>query len=181
MSRTVAVLGALWWAVLGGTALADFHSFPSASSTIVGSVPLIDEAETGWFFSVSLNHSITEYFVDSNPEIGRAIFDIHVRSNTLTSEPVEWEILINEVVIGAYAVFPEFTGPVSMAFDSPVIPALDGGYDVTMRVTNDVDFGEGAHTLAYAGPFEHAVVLIPEPATLAMLAAGLAMLRRRRC
>lgn len=164
-----------------GAALADTHDFPSNDSTVTASVGVINENEIGWFLSASMGHKVTEVFADGEAEIERAILDIEVPQNTLTGTPVEWEVLINGVTIGDFQVLPGFLGSIhkDMLFDP--ISASGGEYEVALVVTNDVPFMGGAHTLAYAGPYDHSIQLIPEPATLSLLVlSGLCLLRRRR-
>jgi len=162
-------------------ARAGVHAFPSADSTVTASVGFVDTQEIGWFWMASLGHEVSEFLPDAEDPIGRAIFDIAVPQNETTGAATPWDVLINDVAVGGFDVPTGFTGAIHLPLDFDPIPASNGGYEVTFRVAADRAFGSGAHTLAYGGPYAHAVVLVPEPGTLALLAsAAAACLRRRR-
>jgi hypothetical protein len=146
----------------GLAALADpgeTFSFPSSSSTVVGSVGFIDEDEIGWFWSVARGDSVSETLSSSIPAIGGATLDIEVVRNFLyTDAQVDWDVVINGVVVDSFTVDAAFIGVVhrEMQFD----PILGPDYDVALIVTNEVAPGWGSHSLAYAGAYAHSIRLI---------------------
>ena len=167
--------------VFSTVAWAETHDFPSSSSTVTATVPTINDTEIGWFFSSALHHEVREYLSDLEPVSGLAQLRLDVPSNTLTSQPVSWQVLINDIRVGIFDVQPGYVGPISRDFRYPEIPQADGGYTVALQVTSDADWGLGAHTLAYAGGLDHSIGIVPEPATLSLLAAaGVLVLVRRR-
>ena len=97
-----------------------------------------------------------------------------------------WGVWVRDVAEDwvAFEVDAGYTGAIHLDVSFPAITALGGGYDVGIEVTNDVPIGDGSHTLAIADPHEHTIDLIPEPATVMLLAlGGVAVVRRRsrRC
>src|SRR3990170_2269647 len=119
--------------VLASSASAAVFVFPSAGSTVVGSVGFINANEVGYFWSgVLRGDSVSESFA-SDPSI-------------------------NSVVVGGFTVNEGFTGPITVDVSFPTIAGPV--YNVALRVTNEVAPGEGSHSLAYAGEFAHSIELI---------------------
>jgi hypothetical protein len=167
--------------VCSTTAWGGIHYLPSPTSTVTATVPTVDSTQLGWFFSAALHHEVREFFTDLETVSGLARLRLDVPSNTLTSQPVSWEVLINNVEVGTFDVAPGYVGPISVDFAYPLIAAQNGGYTVALEVTSNADWGTGGHTLAYAGSLDHTITILPEPATLGLLGAGLALgLARRR-
>jgi len=157
------------------------HDFPSPDSTVTATVPTVDGTQVGWFFSSALHHEVREFFTDLETVSGLAQLRLDVPSNTLTSQPVSWQVLINDVKVGTFDVEPGYVGPIAMDFRYAPIPAASGGYTVALQVTSNADWGTGGHTLAYAGGLDHTITIVPEPATLGLLGAAVALgLARRR-
>jgi hypothetical protein len=144
--------------VPSATALATTFPFPSSDSTVVASVGFINSTEVGYFWSAARGDRVAETFIGPSV-VNRAVLRVEVVTNVLNSGAhVDWNIEINGHVVGNFTVSEDFTGPIvrSMFF-----PAIGGPfYTVTIRVTNTVAGGQGSHTLAYAGSFEHSIQLI---------------------
>jgi hypothetical protein len=136
-----------------------FFAFPSANSTVVGSVGFIDDDEVGYFWSVSRGDSVTETFAGP-ATITKAKLKIAVGQNFLNSgATVDWTLSINGVDVGRFRILQGFTGKRVFA---RTFPAIAGpGYTVKIRVTNEVPGGQGSITLVYAGPAAHNIELAP--------------------
>ena len=174
-------LAAVLAVAFAGGAWADTWDFPSADSTVVGSVGFIDDDEIGYFWSASRGDSVTEAFADPASEVSQAIFDFSVPTNSLRSVASQWGVLINGTTIGNFSVPVGFTGDMHLDLSFDPIPTAGGEYSVRFAHLNEIPGGAGSHTLAYAGDWMHSVSLIPEPATLGLLAVGaIGLLRRRR-
>ena len=133
------------------------HAYPSATSTIVGSVGFIDANQVGYFWSASRGDSVTESFAGPN-RVKKAILKLDVVSNALVSGAhVDWTVSINGTDVGSFQVVSGQLGPVTHRFTFPRITG--GTYLVKMRVTNEVAGGEGSHTLRYAGAGQHELKL----------------------
>lgn len=127
----------------------DVFTFPSALSIVVGSVGFIDAEQVGFFWSVARGDSVTQTFAGP-PTINQYSLDVDVISNGLNNGAfVNWDVLINSVVVDNFTVNEGFLGTVSR---SAGFAAMGGpNYTVELRVTNEVAGGQGAHTLRYAG------------------------------
>lgn len=181
-SRLLAVVVVVYAA---SAASAGIHTFPSAGSTVVGSVGFIDADEIGFFWSVLRGDSVAETFADPLASVTGATLDLDVVTNVLNGgNQVDWAVLLNGTPIGGFTVPQGFTGPLSPVFAFAPVAPIGGNYTVRLLVTNEVPGGGGSHTFAYAGQFQHSVTLtgtaVPEPATVAMLGLGAVLLRRRR-
>lgn len=138
---------------LKGVAPSVVKEFPSADSTVVGSLGFIDDDEVGYFWSVERGDRVTESF-SGPPSVRKAVLRVEVVNNALNSGAyVEWEFSINGVVVGTFRVEEGQTGPIRVSSQFAPIPGPT--YEVTIRVTNEVPVGQGSHTLAYAGSFAH--------------------------
>lgn len=165
---------------VGLPAQADMNDFPSADSIVVGSVGFIDGSQVGYFWDANRGDSVTETFADPTPSVNRMLLDVEVVENALNSGAfVNWDVLLNGNVVGNFTVNEGELG--ERNFDFAFAPINSpGNYTVRVEVTNVVAGGQGSHTLAYAGDFAHAVTLIPEPGSIALLALGCVLLRRGR-
>jgi len=123
-------------------------SFPSASSTVVGSNGFIDGEQAGFFWSVARGDSVTETFSGPGNATSYTL-DVDVITNSLVMTAVNWDVLINGVLVDNFDVAPGFVGTVSRAAMFTSIPGPN--YTVELRVTNEVEGGGGSHTLRYAG------------------------------
>ena len=132
-------------------------AFPSATSTVVGSVGFIDSSQVGYFWSASRGDSVTETL--SGPaKIKKAIFKLDVISNALNSGAhVDWIVSINGTDVGSFNIVEGQLGAVTEKISFPKITG--GSYTVKIRVNNEVAGGEGSHTLRYAGAGPHSVTL----------------------
>lgn len=169
-------------ACAAGSAMADLHPFPSSASTVVGSVGFIDGDEVGHFWSVSRGDRVSETFADPLASVNRAIINVGVPRNSLTSGNfVDWEVSLNGTVVDMFRVDSGFLGTVSRDVMFAPVGAVGGSYDVTYRALNEVPGGGGSHTFAYAGDFSHSIELVPAPGSAVLLGlGGLALSRRRR-
>ena len=133
------------------------HVYPSSSSTVIGSVGFIDADEVGYFWSVSRGDSVAESF-NGPGRVRKAILKLDVVQNVLSSGAfVNWTVSINGTDVGSFTVNQGQLGPVTHKFTFPKITG--GTYLVKTRVTNEVAGGQGSHTLAYAGAFQHSLTL----------------------
>ena len=134
--------------------------FPSDDSTVVGSLGFINAEEVGYFWSVSRGDLVSETFADA-PSITSYRLDVDVVSNALNGGAfVNWNVLINDVLVDNFTVDEGFFGTVSRA---ATFPSIDGpNYTVEMRVTNEVPIGQGSHSFRYAGVGFHQVELAAE-------------------
>lgn len=133
------------------------YAFPSADSVVVASTGFIDDVQVGYFWSSARGDSVSETFAGPR-RIKRAVLDVEVVENFLNNgAQVDWDIVINGKVVGKFTVSEGEVGPIKK---NVTFPRIRGGeYDVTIRVTNEVAAGEGSHSLAYAGDFEHSIKL----------------------
>jgi len=168
-------------AALPAASWAGPHSFPSNTSTVVGSVGLLDSEKIGYFYSFDLGHKVESVLVDPLPEVNHALFDFAVPENLLDlGAVVQWDVSINAQTVGNFEVHDTFRGPMHLNLTFAPIGNVVGLYTVAFTVTNVVPGGDGCHALAYAGPWPHAVELIydpppsdPVPAPAALLLGGL--------
>lgn len=131
--------------------------FPSAASTVIGSVGFIDSDEVGYFWSMARGDSVTEVIAGPN-KIKKAILKIEVVTNGLVAgSQADWDLEINGNVVGSFVVASGDLGPVKVKAKFPRITG--GEYEVAIRMTNEVVIGGGAHTLAYAGAYDHSITL----------------------
>jgi len=165
LARTwiLALLAACSLALVPSSAMAlgASYDFPSSNSTVVASVGFIDSDEVGFFWSAERGDRVTETFIGA-PAIWRVVLRLEVVFNVLNSgAQVDWDLVINGNVVDSFVVQQGFIGPiVRMA----TFPHIKGPvYTVTIRVTNTVPGGQGSHSLAYAGAFEHSIQLFGVP------------------
>jgi hypothetical protein len=148
--------------MLGSVAVAaesQTFEFPSAGSTVVGSVGFIDADEIGYFWSVAGGDMVGETLSSSLPTIGGAILNVEVVTNVLyPGAYVDWDVKINGVIVDSFTVDEGFTGPIHREISFAPIAGPD--YLVELVVTNEVAPGDGSHTLAYAGAYAHSIELI---------------------
>jgi hypothetical protein len=133
------------------------QAFPSASSTVVGSVGFIDDIQVGYFWSATRGDSVAETF--SGPaKIKKAILKLDVVTNGLVAGAhADWSVSINGTDVGKFVVNSGESGPRTLKYKFAKIKG--GTYDVKIYMTNDVAGGEGAHTLRYAGDGPHSITL----------------------
>lgn len=137
----------------------DTYPFPSAGSTVVGSVGFIDGDEVGWFWSVNRGDSVSESFSSScmTGVIEAVSLDLDIPRNVLNSGAfVNWDVVVNGTKTGDFTIPQGFTGAV-MVPTSGVLLGPD--FDVSIEVTNQVPGGYGSHSFAYEDPWMHSVTL----------------------
>lgn len=130
-------------------------SFPSASSTVIGSLGFVDDYQVGYFWSAARGDSVEQTFAFDTPQrVRRLILRLDVPSNALSNgAEVDWTASVNGTDVGNFTVPEGQTGPITYRY---TFPAMTGGnYDVKIRVTNEVPGGDGSITLAYAGDYTH--------------------------
>ena len=141
--------------------------YPSAGSAVIGSVGFIDADEVGYFWSVARGDSVSDVFNTPGP-VNRAILDVDVGQNALSSGAfVNWELVINGNIVGAFTINEGFLGPVNL--DVVFAPIPGPVYSVVIQVTNEVAAGEGSHSLGYAGLFAHSIELLGDGTSPAKL------------
>lgn len=161
-----------------GVGTGQVHDFPSPGSSFTG-VTDIGGGQFGWFWSASLNQTVSEVLVDTEPEITRALLRIEIPQNALVNDSVEWAVTINNLTAGDFAVDPGFTGAMFLDLRFAPIEADGGSYEVMMQVVNEVPLLGGSHSLGFDEPHAHSIQLIPEPASAAILSiCALAVVRR---
>lgn len=123
--------------------------FPSSGSTIVGSTGFIDAEQVGYFWSVTRGDSVVEAFAGPS-SISSYALHVDVLDNALNSGAfVNWNVIINGVTVDNFSVDEGFLGTVNRFASFPAIAGP--GYNVELRVTNEVASGQGSHTFRYAG------------------------------
>jgi hypothetical protein len=132
-------------------------AFPSANSTVIGSVGFVDDDEVGYFWSAARGDSVTQV-VKGPAKIKHAILKVEVVYNGLAAgEHTAWNLEIDGDVVGDFDVQPGFTGVVKV--NAKFAKKTGGEYEVAIRMTNEVAPGGGAITLAYAGDHAHSINL----------------------
>jgi hypothetical protein len=151
-------------AVLPGYATASTGSvavtaaFPSSSSTVVGSTGFINSTEIGYFWSAARGDSVSQT-IHGPSAIRHMILKVDVVTNVLTAgNEVDWNIVINNVVVGQFKVVAGETGLVRFRAHFGKIHGPN--YNVVLKVTNEVPSGGGSHSLAYAGAYPHSIQLL---------------------
>jgi len=159
-------------------------SFPTASSTIVGSVGVIDPSQIGYFWSATRGDLVSETFADPAAFVTSLDLDLTVPTNVLSSgNAVNWDVILNGTTVGNFSIVSGFTGNFLQSYVfAPIASA--GGYTVTLEVTNTVPGGGGSHTFGIGERYDPTVTFngeqVPEPGTVALMAAGLAALAAKR-
>jgi hypothetical protein len=131
--------------------------FPSADSTVVGSVGFIDDTQVGYFWSMARGDSVAETF--SGPKkVKKAVLKLDVITNGLAAGvEADWNVSINGKDIGSFAVKSGESGARTLKYKG--FKVKGGTYDVKIYMTNEVPGGAGAHTLRYAGAGAHSITL----------------------
>jgi hypothetical protein len=143
----------------GNVAPSAAYQFPSASSTVVGSVGFIDADEVGYFWSVSRGDSVSETFVGAGAIDGAGLKVTVLFNNLNSGAHVDWSLEINSVVIARFRVAEGFLGSITLRRTFAAIPGPN--YDAKLMVLNEVAFGQGSITLSYAGSSAHFLLLKP--------------------
>jgi hypothetical protein len=132
------------------------HDFPSADSTVIGSVGFIDTEQVGYFWSMARGDSVTESFTGP-ARVNRAVLRLDVVENALAFAHVDWTLSLNGEDVGSFQVADGQLGPVTERFRFP--KTTGGTYEVKLRVTNEVQLGLGSHSFRYAGAGPHSITL----------------------
>jgi len=131
-------------------ASADEENFPSASSTVVGSVGFIDATQVGYFWSHVRGDSVTQTYVTTETNVTRAVFDFTTPFNDLLGFSVDWNVLLNGTLIGTFSIAPGEAHQIHL--DYSFAPIAGPSYTVRFEVTSEASpTGHGSHSIGYAG------------------------------
>jgi hypothetical protein len=140
-----------------GAPAGKIFEFPSASSTVVGSGGFINDCEVGYFWSAGRGDGVAQTF-KAGTSITRERLAVEVVQNALSGgNEVDWNIVINGVVVDSFVVSEGFTGEIDS--DKTFAKIKGRKYHVELRVTNEVPVGGGSVTLAYACSFAHVLIV----------------------
>ncbi|MHC4837232.1 MAG: hypothetical protein ACYTF3_03470 [Planctomycetota bacterium] len=138
---------------LGGSASS--FVFPSATSTVIGSLGFVDSENVGYFWDVNRGDSVSETF--SGPgSVSSYTLDVDVPQNFLSTENIDWEVVINGTVVDTFQVV---SGQTSVNVSGSFASISGPSYDVSVRVTNTISPGFGSCTFRYAGAGQNALTL----------------------
>lgn len=133
------------------------QAFPSASSTVVGSVGFVDDIQVGYFWSAARGDSVEQTFA-GKAKVKRATLKLDVPTNGLVAGAhADWAVSINGKDVGTFSIASGQTGPFTNKYKFKKIKGPR--YDVKIYMTNEVAAGAGAHTLRYAGTGPHSIAL----------------------
>lgn len=165
-------------AAVASSAMAGEHVFPSATSSVVGSVGFINPNEVGYFWSASRGDSVQETLADSLPIVSQLKLDLVVPTNSLSAgNALMWGVEVNGVEVGTFSVASGATGPLSHTFDFAGIAGA-GAYTVRIEARNTIPGGGGSHT--FSANIRTTATLLPAPGAAAVLGLGGLMAARRR-
>jgi hypothetical protein len=176
MKRVVVGLAVAWFASV--SALGQTYEYPSAGSTVVGSVGFIDATRIGFFWSAARGDSVTQTFASPLSAVDRVIMQLNVPNNGLASA-LNWDVRLNGVDIGDFSVAPGVLGDITVDLSGFSVPSMGGNYTMRIAALNTIPPGGGSHTLTYAGPAAHSLTLLPEPASLILVVLAAGLIRRR--
>ncbi len=158
--------------------------FPSADSTVVGSVGVIAPGEFGFFWSVARGDSIEETFTGTGLNtVFQLDLEFAILDNVLNrGASVFWDVLVNGIVVGNWS-WSDTDGLGTVSESYSFAPIFGGGdYTIRMEVTNEVADGFGSISIGYPGDMKLHGTVPDTGSTLALLGLGLAGLigiRRR--
>ena len=124
------------------------YVFPSAGSTVVGSVGFIAGTDfCGYFWSNVRGDLVSESFAGPATISGYSI-DIDVLNNLNGGAQCDWEVVINGTVVDTFSVV---IGQVLVSESGTFAPIAGPNYNVVLRVTNLVFGGGGSNAFRYQG------------------------------
>lgn len=172
------MFAALAVAAVSGAALADVHTYPSATSAVVGSVGFISPDEVGFFWSATRGDSVQQTLADALPMVTQVKLDLVVPRNSLTAgNSLNWAVELNGTEVGTFSVPSGTTGPISHTFDFAGISS-PGAYTLRVEARNTIPGGGGSHT--FSANVRTTATLLPAPGAAAVLGLGGLMAARRR-
>jgi hypothetical protein len=132
-------------------------AFPSATSTVVGSVGFINDCEIGYFWSAARGDSVSQT-IHSYKKIKHVVLDVSVIENFLSNgAEVDWTLSVNGHDVGSFVVSQGFLGVAHLDVTFGKIKGPN--FDIRIRVTNEVPSGDGSITLAYSDCGTHQIIL----------------------
>lgn len=129
--------------------------FPSATSTVIGSVGFVDSENVGYFWDVNRGDSVSETFFGPG-SVSSYTLDVGIPRNNLSTEDIDWEVVINGTVVDTFQVV---AGQSSVNISGSFASISGPSYDVSVRVTNTISPGLGSCTFRYAGAGENTLTL----------------------
>jgi hypothetical protein len=161
--------------LLPATGYAYTASFPSASSTVVGSVGFISGTEIGYFWSVGRGDSVSETFSGTGlSSVNDLRLNFDVTRNVLSSGAfVSWDVFVNNNDVGNWVWNDgDGTGPVALHYTFADIVG-SGTYTIAMRVMNEVAGGQGSIALGVPGTMTLQGSAVPIPGAIWLFGSGI--------
>lgn len=171
-------------AALAATSHAQFLApFAAPGATVVSSIGDLGNGTYGYFWSVGRGDLVEQSYNTGLDDVWSLALYLTVPVNVLNSGAfVDWDVRVNGTTVGSFTVKQGFTGAISKSYTFAPISAIGvDQYDIGIYVTNEVAPGQGSHTISMSNTFVSMCgEPVPEPASMAALGLGVAVLARRR-